>query len=102
MKPRLLIIELWGLGDLVIATPFLQAARERYQVTLLAKPYAVQLGARFWPEVEVIPFVARGRRFRENTGCGNGPGARRPGCGGGWRGSVSTWASRRVGIRATT
>lgn len=64
MKPRLLIIELWGLGDLVIATPFLQAARERYQVTLLAKPYAVQLGARFWPEVEVIPFVAPWTAFQ--------------------------------------
>lgn len=64
MKPNLLIIELWGLGDLVIATPFLQAARERYQVTLVAKPYAVDLGARLWPEVKVIPFVAPWTAFQ--------------------------------------
>jgi len=64
LKPRLLIFELWGLGDLVIATPFLQAARERYQVTLVAKPYAVELGARFWPEVEVIPYIAPWTAFQ--------------------------------------
>lgn len=51
-------MELWGLGDLVIATPFLRAAAEKYSVTLVAKPYALQLQARLWPEVEVIPFVA--------------------------------------------
>jgi ADP-heptose:LPS heptosyltransferase len=58
MKPKLLVVELWGLGDLVIATPFLRAASERYRVTLLAKPYAEDLQARFWSEVRVIPFVA--------------------------------------------
>jgi ADP-heptose:LPS heptosyltransferase len=64
MKPKLLIVELWGLGDLVIATPFLQAAREKYQVTLVAKPYAMDLRERFWPEVEVIPFVAPWTAFQ--------------------------------------
>ena len=64
MKPRLLIVELWGLGDLVIATPFLQAARENYRVTLVAKPYAMDLRNRFWPEVEVIPFVAPWTAFQ--------------------------------------
>ena len=64
LKPRLLIFELWGLGDLVIATPFLQAAHEKYEVTLVAKPYAVELGARFWPDVEVIPFVAPWTAFQ--------------------------------------
>jgi hypothetical protein len=39
LKSKLLIIELWGLGDLVIATPFLRAAAEQFDVTLLAKPY---------------------------------------------------------------
>ena len=58
MKPKLLILELWGLGDLIIATPFLQAASERYQVTLVAKPYAQDLQPRFWPQVRVLPFVA--------------------------------------------
>lgn len=64
MKPKLLIVELWGLGDLVIATPFLQAACEKYQVTLVAKPYATDLRARFWQEVEVIPFVAPWTAFQ--------------------------------------
>jgi heptosyltransferase-2 len=58
MKPQLLVLELWGLGDLVIATPFLRAASEKYTVTLLAKPYAAELRPRFWPEVEVVPFRA--------------------------------------------
>src|SRR5437588_12895222 len=57
-KPNLLVIELWGLGDLVIATPFLQAASRMYAVSLLAKPYAKDLQPRFWPGVEVITFVA--------------------------------------------
>lgn len=58
MKPKLLVVELWGLGDLVIATPFLQAASEKFDVTLLAKPYAKDLQARFWTGVKVLPFVA--------------------------------------------
>ena len=58
MKPKLLVVELWGLGDLVIATPFLQAASKKYAVTLLAKPYAKDLQARFWRDVEVAPFIA--------------------------------------------
>jgi heptosyltransferase-2 len=58
VKENLLVVELWGLGDLVIATPFLQAASERYRVTLLAKPYASELRPRFWPDIEVLPFTA--------------------------------------------
>jgi ADP-heptose:LPS heptosyltransferase len=58
VKPKLLVIELWGMGDLVIASPFLQAASEKYDVTLLAKPYAQDLQPRFWPSVKVVPFVA--------------------------------------------
>jgi heptosyltransferase-2 len=53
-----LVIELWGMGDLVIASPFLQAAAQKYEVTLLAKPYAQDLQPRFWPNVKVVPFVA--------------------------------------------
>jgi ADP-heptose:LPS heptosyltransferase len=64
MKPKLLIVELWGLGDLVIATPFMRAACEKYEVTLVAKPYARDLQARFWPEVKVIPFVAPWTAFQ--------------------------------------
>ena len=64
MKPRLLVLELWGLGDLVIATPFLQAATQRFEVMLLAKPFAEELRPRLWPEVTVIPFVAPWTAFR--------------------------------------
>ena len=58
MKPKLLVMELWGIGDLAIATPFLQAASEKYDVTLLAKPFAVELQKRFWPGISVVPFSA--------------------------------------------
>jgi ADP-heptose:LPS heptosyltransferase len=58
VKPRLLVLELWGLGDLVIATPFLRAAPEKFEVTLLAKPFASELRDRLWPGVEVVPFSA--------------------------------------------
>ena len=64
MKPRLLVLELWGLGDLVIATPFLRAAAEKFDVTLLAKPYALELRPRLWPAVEVVPFIAPWTAFR--------------------------------------
>jgi ADP-heptose:LPS heptosyltransferase/glycosyltransferase involved in cell wall biosynthesis len=63
-KPKLLVVELWGLGDLVIATPFLQAASERFDLTLLAKPYAQDLRERLWPRVKVVPFVAPWTSFR--------------------------------------
>lgn len=52
------MIELWGLGDLVVASSFLRAASERFDVTLLAKGYARDLGQRFWPEVHTVIFSA--------------------------------------------
>jgi ADP-heptose:LPS heptosyltransferase len=64
MKPKLLVVELWGLGDLVIATPFLRAASERFAVTLLAKPYAIDLKTRFWNDVKVEPFIAPWTAFK--------------------------------------
>ena len=57
-KPKLLIVELWGMGDLVIATPFLQAAREKYDISLLAKPFALDLQPRLWPGIKIFPFTA--------------------------------------------
>ncbi len=63
-KPKLLVVELWGLGDLVIATPFLQAASRRFDVTLLAKPYAKDLQVRFWPSIRVMPFTAPWTAFQ--------------------------------------
>ncbi len=63
-RPSLLVLELWGLGDLVLATPFLQAATRKYVVTLVAKPYAAELAPHFWPEVRVVPFIAPWTAFR--------------------------------------
>ena len=64
VKPKLLVVEIWGLGDLVIATPFLRAAAQKFSVTLLAKPYALELHPRLWPAIEVIPFNAPWTAFR--------------------------------------
>ena len=64
MKPRLLVVQLWQLGDLVIATPFLRAACEKYEVTLLAKPFAHDLRPRLWPDVKVIQFTAPWTAFQ--------------------------------------
>jgi ADP-heptose:LPS heptosyltransferase len=58
VKPKLLIIQLWQLGDLVLATPFIRAAAEKFEVTLLAKPFAFDLQPRLWPQIEIIPFVS--------------------------------------------
>ena len=64
MKPKLLIVELWGLGDLVIATPFIRAAAEKFDITLLAKPFALDLRPRLWPEVKVVTFLAPWTAFK--------------------------------------
>lgn len=57
-RPALLVAELRGMGDLAILMPFLQAASQRYDVTLLAVPNAAGLLRRFAPEVELVPCVA--------------------------------------------
>jgi len=64
VKPRLLVLQLWGLGDLVIATPFLRAAVKKYEVTMVGKPFAADLRPRLWPEIDVICFNAPWTVFR--------------------------------------
>jgi ADP-heptose:LPS heptosyltransferase len=64
LKPKLLIVELWGLGDLAIATPFLRVAAEKFDVTLLAKPFARDLQPRLWPGVRVETFIAPWTAFK--------------------------------------
>jgi ADP-heptose:LPS heptosyltransferase len=63
-KPKLLVVELWGVGDLAIATPFLSAAAKKFDVTLLAKASAFEMQKCFWPEVKVVPFTAPWTAFR--------------------------------------
>ena len=57
-RPRLLVVELWGIGDLTMATPFLAAALARYDVTLLAKPHARPLLAPTFPQLQFIEWDA--------------------------------------------
>ena len=57
-RPRLLVVELWGLGDLALALPFLRTASRHARVTLLAKPHAAPLLRRFCPEVEHVALTA--------------------------------------------
>jgi len=52
------------MGDLVIATPFLRAASEKFAVTLVCKPAWQDLRSRFWPEVSVVPFSAPWTAFK--------------------------------------
>jgi ADP-heptose:LPS heptosyltransferase len=65
MKPKLLVVELWGMGDLVLSTPFLRAATEIFDVTLLAKSTAQELQPRLWPNVKIIPFSFPWTAFRQ-------------------------------------
>lgn len=52
------MLELWGLGDVALAIPFLRAASARLPVTLVAKPHATALLRQLAPAVELVPFVA--------------------------------------------
>jgi ADP-heptose:LPS heptosyltransferase len=63
-KPSVLVLELWGVGDVALAMRFLEAAAARYSVTLLAKPHAAPLLERLMPGIELIPFVAPWTAFR--------------------------------------
>ena len=63
-RPRLLVVELWGIGDVAMAIPFLREAARHSRVTLLAKPHAEPLVRRFCPEIELIPFTAPWTAFR--------------------------------------
>ncbi len=58
MKPKLLAVELWQVGDLTIASPFLRQAAEKFEVTVLAKSFALDLQPRFWPQINVTTFHA--------------------------------------------
>jgi len=58
------VTELWGLGDLALAVPFLRAGAAAGRVVLLAKPHAAPIVARFAPGVELVPLVAPWTAFR--------------------------------------
>ena len=57
-RPKLLLLEFWGLGDLTFATPLLQAAVKKWDVTLVGKPHAGPLLAATFPTVAFVEFDA--------------------------------------------
>ena len=62
---RILIIELWGLGDAVIMTAFLQSLpKTGVEVTVLCKPGSAKLLRPSYPDVNFIEFVAPWTAFR--------------------------------------
>jgi ADP-heptose:LPS heptosyltransferase len=63
-RDRLLVLELWGLGDVALSIPFLREASRHADVTLVAKPHAQPLLARFCPAVELVPLTAPWTAFR--------------------------------------
>ncbi len=58
MKPKLLVFELWRVGDLAIASPFIRSATEQYDVTVLAQSVAGVFQKRFWPDAQLVEFTA--------------------------------------------
>lgn len=63
-RPRLLVVELWGVGDLALALPFLRAAVRQAEVTVLAKPHAAPVLRRHCPEARHLPLDAPWTAFR--------------------------------------
>lgn len=55
-RPRLLVLELWGLGDLTLATTLLSAAIDNYEVTLAGKPHARALLEPAFPQVRFVAY----------------------------------------------
>src|SRR5215470_3003493 len=57
-RPKLLIVELWGLGDLVFATSLIAPAVHAFDVTLLGKPHARALLSVTFPQIKFIEWDA--------------------------------------------
>jgi len=64
LRPKLLVLELWGLGDLTFSTPLLREAVERYAVTLVAKAHARPLLSATFPTIRFIPYEAPWSAYR--------------------------------------
>jgi heptosyltransferase-2 len=64
-RPKLLVLEFWGLGDLTFSTPLLRAAGERFDITLVGKAHAAPLLAPTFPKVRFIAWDAPWSAYRE-------------------------------------
>jgi len=58
MKRKILIVELWGLGDLTFVTPVIAAAGEDDEIHLVAKPHAVELLGPSFPSIRFFTYEA--------------------------------------------
>lgn len=58
------MLEFWGLGDLTFATPFLRAAQERYEITLVGKAHAAELLRPTFPGIRYLTFDAPWSAYR--------------------------------------
>ena len=58
MKRKILIVELWGLGDLTFATPMIAAALAEDEVHLVGKEHAKSLLEPSYPQVRFISYDA--------------------------------------------
>jgi ADP-heptose:LPS heptosyltransferase len=63
-RPKLLVLELWGLGDLTFSTPMLRGAVERYDVTLVGKKHARPLLEASFPTIQYLPYEAPWSAYR--------------------------------------
>ncbi len=63
-QKKLLVAELWGIGDLVFATTLLRKAVEQFEVTLVAKPHARPLFAQTLPQIRHVSWDAPWTVFR--------------------------------------
>ncbi len=65
MSQKLLVLELWGLGDLTLSTPLLHEAHAAgWEVHLTAKPYARALLEPTFPDLQFHCFDAPWTRYR--------------------------------------
>ena len=64
-RPKLLVFELWGLGDLTFSTPVLRAAVERYDVTVVGKAHARPLLEPTFPQIRFLSYDAPWTAYRD-------------------------------------
>lgn len=57
-KPKLLVLEFWGLGDLTFSTHVLRGALDRFDITLVGKEHARPLLAPSFPQIEFLAYDA--------------------------------------------
>lgn len=64
-RPKLLVLELWGLGDLTFSTPVLRAASAEYDLTLVGKAHAQPLLGATFPAMDFLAFEAPWTAYRD-------------------------------------